>query len=211
LEPIFEEPAPVAPEPRPVAGHASVGRRGAVIGGIVGAVVLVGAIAASSFGGQDTVLAASTASPSPAASTAPDGTNPADCGPGGALGPNHEAVSDTSVAAQAIGISEADLQTALSNGQTMAQVAQAHGVDVQKVIDALVADANDEIATALKNGTITQAQADAEKARVTQRVTAQVDGTFNRGRGDHGAGRPNDNDADGGGSSGSSPTATPSA
>jgi hypothetical protein len=214
LEPIFDEPTPVEPDRRPVASRAGIGRRGVAIAGIVGAVLLGAVVAAASLGGQDTVLAASTASPSPSAATAPGtGTNPADCGPGGGLGPDHEAVSDTSVAATAIGISESDLAAALRQGQTIAQVAKAHGVDVQKAIDALVADANDEIATALKNGAITQAQADAENAQVTQRVTAQVNGTFQGGPGGYGPGghgRPNDNDADDGGSS-ASPTATPSA
>jgi hypothetical protein len=89
-----------------------------------------------------------------------------------------EAVTDTSVAAKAIGITEADLTTALDGGQTMAAVAKAHNVDPQKVIDALVADGQAELAAAVKAGTLTQAQADAEKAEVTQRATDQVNGTF---------------------------------
>ena len=39
-----------------------------------------------------------------------------------------------------IGISEDDLKTAIQSGQSIAQVAQAHNVDPQKVIDALVAE-----------------------------------------------------------------------
>lgn len=207
MEPIFEEPTPA-----PV--RARIGRRGAIVAGVFGSLLLGGIVAASSIGGADTVLAASsTASPNPTASTAPTtGGSGGNCAPGGALGPDHEAVSDTSVAATAIGISEADLRSALSSGQTMAQVAKAHNVDVQKVIDALVADANTEIATALKNGTITQAQADAEKAQVTQRVTDQVNRTFRggpggRGDGDHGPGAP----GTGPSTNGSSPAATPAA
>ena len=41
--------------------------------------------------------------------------------------------------ATALGISEADLQTALQAGKSIAQVATEKGVSVQKVIDALVA------------------------------------------------------------------------
>lgn len=52
-------------------------------------------------------------------------------GPGG--GHNRAAV------ATALGISEADLQTALQAGKSIAQVATEKGVSVQKVIDALVA------------------------------------------------------------------------
>ncbi len=190
LEPIIEPSGPVPVGPR-------IGRRGAIVAAAFGSLVLGGVVAAASLGGPGTTLAASsTASPSPSASTAP--TAPSWGGPGGhgsrggLLGPNHEAVTDTSVAAKAIGISESDLTAALAKGQSMADVAKAHNVDVQKVIDALVADANDEIATALKNGQITQAQADAEKAQVTARVTAQVNGTFQGGPGDHGGfGGPN--------------------
>ena len=39
-----------------------------------------------------------------------------------------------------IGISESDLKTAIQSGQSIAQIAQAHDVDPQKVIDALVAE-----------------------------------------------------------------------
>ncbi|HYM83389.1 MAG TPA: hypothetical protein VEY67_04485 [Candidatus Dormibacteraeota bacterium] len=170
MDPLLE-PSPAPDLPR------SSRRRVLAIGG-VGTLVLGGAVALAVVGGPATVLAASTgSSPSPAASAPATGAG----APCGALGPDHEAVSDTSVAAKAIGIGESDLTTALQQGQTIAAVAKAHSVDVQKVIDALVADANDELATAVKNGTITQAQADTEKAEVTARVTAQVNGTFGPG------------------------------
>ncbi len=87
-------------------------------------------------------------------------------------------MSDISVAAAAIGISEADLTTALNGGQTIAAVATAHNVDPQKVIDALVADEATERDAAVKAGTLTQAQADAEKAASVQRMTDRVNGTF---------------------------------
>ena len=94
------------------------------------------------------------------------------------FGGHTKAVSDASVVAKAMGISEADLTTALSGGQTVAQVATAHNVAVQTVIDALVADGLSELAADVQGGTITQAQADAQKAAVTQRATDQVNGTF---------------------------------
>ena len=124
---------------------------------------------------------------------ATDQVNGTGCGPGGRGGPGghgfgggpNEAVSDASVAAKAIGISESDLTTALQGGKTIADVAKANSVDVQKVIDALVADQKDEVAAALKAGTITQAQADQRLANVTAFVTAQVNGT-GFGPGGHG-------------------------
>src|SRR5947207_12097669 len=100
---------------------------------------------------------------------------------GRGFGGHNEAVSDTSVVAKAIGISEADLLTALQGGQTVAQVAKAHNVDLQVVIDALVADGQSELDAAVKAGTLTQAQADAEKANLTQRATDQANGSFGNG------------------------------
>jgi flagellar hook-length control protein FliK len=48
-------------------------------------------------------------------------------------------------AAKALGMTEADLRSALESGKTIAQVAKDKGVDVQKVIDALVADARQKL------------------------------------------------------------------
>ena len=123
----------------------------------------------------DNVQPAATTAPSAAASGAP-GSSAAPVGhtPFG----RNEAVSDDSVVATAIGISVADLDAALAKGQTVAAIAKAHNVDPQKVIDALVTDGLNELAAEVKAGTITQAQADAQKAAVTQRATDQVNGTF---------------------------------
>jgi hypothetical protein len=81
-------------------------------------------------------------------------------------------------------------------------VAQAHGVGTQAVTDALVADGRSELADQVKNGTLTQAQADAEQANLTKRVTDQVNGVHPDG----GPGRPDDHDADDAGSAAPSPS-----
>jgi hypothetical protein len=148
--------------------------------GTIAGALLLGGVAGSTLLSPTLVNAASpTASPTATATTTPATTG----GHGaGGLGGRNEAVSDTSVVATAIGISEADLMTALSSGQTIAAVAKAHNVDVQKVIDALVADGQSELAAAVKAGTLTQAQADAQKAEVTQRATDQANGTFMGGQ-----------------------------
>jgi len=152
----------------------------------VAAALLLGSAGAAMI--LPTLVSAADPTASPAASPSASGTpstNPGghrgDRGFGGTI----EAVSDASVAAKAIGITEADLNTALSGGQTVAQVAKAHNVDVQTVIDALVADKKDEVAAALKAGTITQAQVDQQLANATQFVTDQVNGT-GFGPGGHG-------------------------
>jgi hypothetical protein len=164
---------------------------------VLGAIVLGGIGGAAILG----PLTTAAAPPSPSTATAPsatsgtgtdaDGDNDAGHpgGPGG-LGGHVEAVTDTSVVAKAIGISEADLKTALAGGQTVAALAKAHKVDLQVVIDALVADSESELAAAVANGSITQAQADAQKANLVQRATDQANGTFSGGPGGRGPGGP---------------------
>ena len=89
-------------------------------------------------------------------------------------------------AAKALGITTEELRTALRDGKTVADVAADKGVDVQVVIDALVADAQARIATAVSDGRITQAQADERLATLTDDITKIVNGEgrgFGRGRG----------------------------
>jgi hypothetical protein len=205
-EPV--EDAPSGGDP-PTGSNRGRSMKAAALGSIVAGGIAVAAIVGP--------LAAQAASPSPAATTipTPSGEPPATGGGrgshGGGMGgfgfnPN-EAVSDTSVVAKAIGITEADLNTALSGGQTVAAVSKAHNVDPQVVIDALVQDGLDELAAQVTAGTITQAQADAQKAEVTQRATDQVNGTFTGGgRGGHGGGMGGF-----GGNDGAAPGASPSA
>lgn len=95
-------------------------------------------------------------------------------GPGGRGGFAHGA--DLGVVATTIGITPADLQTALESGQTIAAVAKAHGVDPQTVIDALVKDRTAKLDQAVKDGKITEAQEDKLKAALPQRVADVVNG-----------------------------------
>jgi len=156
---------------------------------ITGAIVATGAVVALMLGTVTAIAASPTASTQPAATSAATSQPSSSTSTGGTTTtPNNpfgrnETVSDLSVVATAIGISQTDLQTALSSGQTVAAIATAHGVAPQKVIDALVTDGLNELAAEVKAGTITQAQADAQKAEVTQRATDQVNGTFTGGHG----------------------------
>lgn len=77
----------------------------------------------------------------------PDGRH----GPGGWRG-HRGAGPVLSTAAEVIGISADDLRAALAEGQTLAEVAQANGVDPQRVIDALVAEAEQRITTMVNEG-----------------------------------------------------------
>lgn len=127
-------------------------------------------------------------------------------GPAGVL-PMHGA--KLKVAADALGMSEADLRTQLESGKTLAQVAQDKGVDVNKVIDALVADAAKSIDQAVTDGKLTQQQADTFKSTLKDRVTQMVNSAkpkAGRHGGTHGPGMmPGGNTGNGSGS-----TTTPS-
>jgi hypothetical protein len=95
-------------------------------------------------------------------------------GPGFGHGFGHGA--DLEAAATAIGITEDELRTALQSGESLAEIAQAHGVTAQAVIDALVADAKADVAERVTSGDITQAEADQKLAALTDRITAMVNG-----------------------------------
>jgi ribosomal protein S20 len=98
--------------------------------------------------------------------------------PGG-HGPNLDA------AAQALNLSAGDLRSKLEDGNTtIAQVAQAQGVDVQKVIDAMVADATAHIDQDVKDGKLTSDQANQRKSNLQDRITKLVN--EGKPKGDHG-------------------------
>ncbi len=178
---VYTLPAePITPKAPSSPGN---GRR-RVTAAILGSLLVGGAGGAAILGTRSADAASPTPSGAPTTSAAPstgtttDADGPGHGGRGGPGGPGGhvEAISDNLVAAKAIGITEAELETALQGGQTMAAVAKAHNVDVQKVIDALVADELDELAAEVKAGTLTQAQADAKKPTITQRMTDRVNG-----------------------------------
>ena len=78
--------------------------------------------------------------PSGTTTTPADGSTPGTPGDrGGHRGPGGLDADDLTAAAGALGMTEADLTTALQGGQTVAAVATSKGVDLQKVIDAIVA------------------------------------------------------------------------
>ena len=58
----------------------------------------------------------------------------------------------------------------------MADIAKDQKVSVDALIKAMIADANADLAVAVKAGTMTQAQADTMKSFLTERITDQVNG-----------------------------------
>lgn len=79
-------------------------------------------------------------------------------------------------AAAVIGVSTDQLTTELKAGKTVAEVAGEHNVDVQKVIDALVADASAKIDQAVADGKLDSTQAADMKSHLVERITARVNG-----------------------------------
>jgi uncharacterized protein (DUF433 family) len=94
----------------------------------------------------------------------------------------------TAVYAQKLGISVEDLNARLAKGETMAQIASSKGLTAEQ-FTALMADARSQaIDQAVKNGTLTQAQAD----WMNQRGAGMAAG----GRGMRGAGQGRNVNAD---------------
>jgi hypothetical protein len=114
-----------------------------------------------------------------------------------------------SAAAEAIGVDVEDLRSALRDGQTIAEIAEEHGVEVDAVVDAMVAATKTALDEAVQNERITQEQADEMLANAEERLTALVNGEgpmFDGPRFEHrfgGPGMPGDGDngTDEGGSS----------
>jgi len=97
-----------------------------------------------------------------------------------------------------------DLRTRLQGGESLADIAEAEGVDVQAVVDAVVAVHQEHLDEAVADGRITQEQADERAATLEEHAQDIVEGTFEgrmggrRGPGGHrhGLGMGGDTDTD---------------
>ncbi len=109
-------------------------------------------------------------------------------------------------AAQALGLSTDELQSALRGGQTLAQIAEAEGVDPQVIIDTLIAATSTHLDERVDAGEITREQADERLAEATERIPERVEngrpegdergGRHGRGGGHGRHGGPSDGAAD---------------
>jgi polyhydroxyalkanoate synthesis regulator phasin len=81
-----------------------------------------------------------------------------------------------STVAESLGIGEDELRAALADGQTIADVAEEQGVDVQDVVDEIVAAQRERLDEAVAEGHLTQEEADEFLAGAEERVTAFVNG-----------------------------------
>lgn len=92
---------------------------------------------------------------------------------------------DLAAAADALGMTVAELRTAVENGKTLADLAEEKGVAQGALVEALVAVAKERMAAAVTDGRLTQEQADARAAYLETRITASLDDELRRpgGRG----------------------------
>jgi hypothetical protein len=98
-------------------------------------------------------------------------------GRGGHHGPMH-----LDAAATALGMTTDELAAALREGSSIADVAADEGVDVQAVIDAMVAEVRTHLDEEVASGEHTQEEADAIIADATENITAMVNGEQPAGR-----------------------------
>lgn len=162
---------------------------------ITGSLLTGGAVGTALLGAGAATAQSSSDSSSSTDPTVPEQAPP---GPGGRgpRGPHHRPHLD--VAASTIGVTVEDLRAALEAGQSIADVATAHGVEPQAVIDAMVADARANLADKVADGDLTQEQADEIGANLLTRITELVnrDG-LPAGRGGPGGDCPDKPAADG--------------
>lgn len=101
---------------------------------------------------------------------------------GGRGGPGLEA------AAEALGLTRAELHAELRDGATLAEIAAEQGVSQQTVIDAMVAELKSHLDEHVAAGKLTQEEADAKLAKATTKITDLV----NNGRPGRGGDTPAD-------------------
>ena len=99
------------------------------------------------------------------------------------------------VAAEKLGMTEAELMTSLRDGKTIAELAEEKGVDTQAITDAYLAQWKEKLDAQVADGTITQDQADATLKAKTEALPERLTSTWEKmggpGRGRHG-GQPDD-------------------
>jgi uncharacterized protein YidB (DUF937 family) len=79
-------------------------------------------------------------------------------------------------AASYLGLTQAQLETQLAGGKTLAQVAEDRGKSVDGLIDAMTAEVKSRLDAAVAAGKLTRAQADQVLQDVRQRTTDRVNG-----------------------------------
>lgn len=81
-----------------------------------------------------------------------------------------------------LGVTPSEVATGLRSGISIAAQAQAAGVPVQSIVDALVAEMSQRLATAVETGRLTQEQADEKLAQAPERLITMLDKVRPAGR-----------------------------
>jgi hypothetical protein len=92
--------------------------------------------------------------------------------------------------AESLGIAEDELRAALVDGRTIAEVAAERGVDVQVVVDAIVAAQRERVDEEVADGDLTREQADEILAGAEERAGDLVAGELPMRRGHRGGAGP---------------------
>jgi hypothetical protein len=116
-----------------------------------------------------------TTTPDSGSATEEGDTAEKDCGDGAGRFGGRGIGADLSVAAEALGMTDEELRDALRDGSSIASLAEERGVDVQTVIDALVASATARIDEKVASGDLDSARADELKAELPERIQALVE------------------------------------
>ena len=103
-------------------------------------------------------------------------------GPMGGPGAMHD-MRGLSAAADYLGLKESELLTKLQSGKSLADIAKDQGKSVDGLVNALVADAKTHLDQAVKDGHLSQTQADQILGQIKQHITDFVNGTAPKGFG----------------------------
>ena len=131
-------------------------------------------VAGSLFGASaESAQVDDTVTPDPAVEQPVDGET-GDRGPRGHRGPRGDRAGRAQATADLLGIDAEELRTAYKEGQTLAELAEVNGVDVQTIIDAKVSAKTERINAAVEAGRLTAAEAEEKLADLEAEVTTRV-------------------------------------
>ncbi len=87
---------------------------------------------------------------------------------------HHRPFADKDAIAEAIGIEPEEIRAGFEDGLSLAEIAEANGVDPQAVIDVMVENLDERLAQAVENGRLTQEEADERRENAVERITERV-------------------------------------
>ncbi|MEA3309594.1 MAG: hypothetical protein U9Q70_08810 [Chloroflexota bacterium] len=75
------------------------------------------------------------------------------------------------ILADALNMTTDEVKAALQDGQTVAEIADEEGLELEDVVDAVLADAEEKLAEVVENGHLTQEEADEKLADLAENIT----------------------------------------